>query len=417
MRAVVVALGDLGRSARMLYHAQALAANGLDVDLVGFEGTPLPKAVADDLRIKVRRLNPATLRLRRGVSGSTYAVAGLVDAARLSLRLWRTLRTLRRPDLVLIQNPPAFPTLAVAWFSLRRRGVRFVIDWHNLGYTLLSLRLGQWHPAVRLARWLERRDARRVEANLCVSRGLAAFLESRFGVQQARVLYDRPASAFVPMDRADRERLRQALFTRLGVHGGMVAFIVCPTSWTEDEDFDLVIGAVPRLEERIRGWEAAVVGRRFPDLVILVTGDGARRAEFERRFAGLPARRVHLRARWLEPEDYPRVVGSADLGLCLHRSSSGLDIPMKVADLFGAGVPVCALDYGVCLAERVRHGDNGLLFSTARQLSDVLFDLFETFPRDQPLLDRLRGGARKSACPTWELGWEREAKPVLLPNL
>src|SRR5438093_1283386 len=167
MRAVVVALGDLGRSARMLYHAQALAANGLDVDLVGFEGTPLPKAVADDLRIKVRRLNPATLRLRRGVSGSTYAVAGLVDAARLSLRLWRTLRTLRRPDLVLIQNPPAFPTLAVAWFSLRRRGVRFVIDWHNLGYTLLSLRLGQWHPAVRLARWLARRDARRVAANRC----------------------------------------------------------------------------------------------------------------------------------------------------------------------------------------------------------------------------------------------------------
>ena len=417
MRAVVVALGDLGRSARMLYHAQALAANGLDVDLVGFEGTPLPKAVADDLRIKVRRLNPATLRLRRGVSGSTYAVAGLVDAARLSLRLWRTLRTLRRPDLVLIQNPPAFPTLAVAWFSLRRSGVRFVIDWHNLGYTLLSLRLGQWHPAVRLARWFERRDARRVEANLCVSRGLAAFLESRFGVQQARVLYDRPASAFVPMDRADRERLRQALFTRLGVHGGMVAFIVCPTSWTEDEDFDLVIGAVPRLEERIRGWEAAVVGRRFPDLVILVTGDGARRAEFERRFAGLPARRVHLRARWLEPEDYPRVVGSADLGLCLHRSSSGLDIPMKVADLFGAGVPVCALDYGVCLAERVRHGDNGLLFSTARQLSDVLFDLFQTFPRDQSLLDRLRSGAGKSARPTWEEGWAREAKPVLLPNL
>jgi len=416
MRAVVVALGDLGRSARMLYHAQALAANGLDVDLVGFEGTPLPKAVADDLRIKVQRLNPATLRLRR-VSGSTYAVAGLVDAARLSLRLWRTMRNLRRPDLVLIQNPPAFPTLAVAWFSLRRRGVRFVIDWHNLGYTLLTLRLGQWHPAVRLARWFERRDARRVEANLCVSRGLAAFLESRFGVRQARVLYDRPASAFVPMDRADRERLRQALFTRLGVHGGTVGFIVCPTSWTEDEDFDLVIDAVPRLEERIRGWEAAVVGRRFPDLVMLVTGDGARRAEFERRFAGLPARRVHLRARWLEPEDYPRVVGSADLGLCLHRSSSGLDIPMKVADLFGAGVPVCALDYGVCLAERVRHGDNGLLFSTARQLSDVLFDLFETFPRDQSLLDRLRSGARKSARPTWEEGWAREAKPVLLPNL
>jgi beta-1,4-mannosyltransferase len=267
---------------------------------------------------------------------------------------------------------------------------------------------------VRLARWFERRDARRVDGHLCVSRALAAFLQSRFGVQQAHVLYDRPAAAFVPVERTEREQFRQALFTRLGIRGP-VAFVVCPTSWTEDEDFDVVIDAVRMLEERIRGWEAAQSVRRFPELVILVTGDGARRAEFERRFAGLPARRIQLRTRWLEPEDYPRVVGSADLGLCLHRSSSGLDIPMKVADLFGAGVPVCALDYGACLAERVRHGDNGLLFSTARQLADVLFDLFETFPLDQPLLDRLRSGARKSARPTWEEGWAKEARPLLLP--
>jgi beta-1,4-mannosyltransferase len=177
-----------------------------------------------------------------------------------------------------------------------------------------------------------------------------------------------------------------------------------------------VIEAVTRLEEKIRGWEASTPGRSFPHLVILVTGDGARRVEFERRFAGLPSRRIQLRARWLEPEEYPKVVGSADLGLCLHRSSSGLDIPIKIADLFGAGVPVCALDYGACLAERVRHGDNGLLFSTARQLADLIFELFEAFPRDQALLDRIRAGARKSARPTWEEGWLREAKQVLLPG-
>ena len=415
MRAAVVALADLGRSARMRYHALALATQGVDVDIVGFEGTPLPKAVTGDPRITIHRLDPATLRLRGGFKGATYAAAGLFDAARLSFRLWRILRTLPQPDLVLVQNPPHFPTILVAWRSLHRRGVRFVIDWHNLGYTVLRTRLGRWHPAVRLARWFERRDARRVNANLCVSRGLAAFLESRFDVDSARVLYDRPASVFTPMDRSERERFRQALFGRLGVHATNVGFIVCPTSWTEDEDFDLAIDAVAWLEERIRGWEATG-RRRFPDLVILVTGDGVRRAEFERRFAGLPARRVQLRARWLEPEDYPRVVGSADLGLCLHRSSSGLDIPMKVADLFGAGVPVCALDYGACLAERVRHGDNGLLFSTARQLADVIFDLFEAFPGNQSSLDRLRTGARRSARPTWEEGWSRDAKPVLLPD-
>jgi beta-1,4-mannosyltransferase len=416
MRAVVVALGDLGRSARMRYHAQALAANGVEVDLVGLEGTPLPRAIIDEPRITVHRVTPPRLRIRAEQTGSSYAVAGLLDAASVSFRLWRTLKRLRRPDLVLVQNPPAFPTLAVTWFSLRRRGVRFVIDWHNLGYTLLQLHLGQWHPAVRFARWFERRDARRVDANLSVSRGLAAFLESRFQVKHTQVLYDRPASAFVPIERADRERFRQALFARLGTRASTVGFIVCPTSWTEDEDFDVVIEAVMHLEERVRGWEAGNSARRFPELVILVTGDGARRAEFERRFAGLPARRIQLRARFLEPDDYPRVVGSADLGLCLHRSSSGLDIPMKIADLFGAGVPVCALDYGACLAERVRHGDNGLLFSTGRQLAEVLFDLFEQFPADQKALDRLRHGARKLARPTWEEGWAIEARPVLLPN-
>jgi len=400
----------------MRYHALALAAQGVDVDLIGFEGTPLPKAINTNPRVTVHRLNPATFRLRGGFTGATYAVAGSLDATRISLRLWRVLRQLPRPDLILVQNPPAFPTIAVTWFALKHRAARFVVDWHNLGYTMLGLRLGRWNPAVRISRWLERHDARRVDANLCVSRGLARFLESRFGVEEAYVLYDRPAEAFVPMERAERERFRQALFTRLGVHGANVGFIVCPTSWTEDEDFDLVIDALPYLEDRIRNWEAGAGGRRFADLVVLVTGDGARRAEFERRFAGLPARRVQLRARWLEPEDYPRVVGSADLGLCLHRSTSGLDIPMKVADLFGAGVPVCALDYGASLAERVRHGDNGMLFSNARQLAGVLFELFETFPDDQRTLDRLRSGARKSARPTWEQGWLREAKPVLLPG-
>jgi beta-1,4-mannosyltransferase len=323
---------------------------------------------------------------------------------------------------MLVQNPPTVPTLQITWIIARLRGARLVIDWHNLGYTILALRLGRRHPVVRLARWLEMIGGRMADAHLCVSRGFSRFLADRFGLKDTperpvRVLYDRPASAFTPIDRVEREQIRQALFVRLGIrHTGTVGFIVCPTSWTADEDFDLVIDAVRELEDRIRGWEAGRSTRRFPDLVILVTGEGQRRTEFERRFAGLPARRVQLRTRWLEPEDYPRIVGSADLGLCLHRSSSGVDIPMKVVDLFGAGVPVFALDYGACLAERVRHGVNGRLFSNAGQLADLMFDTFETFPGESAELERLRKGARRSAHPTWEEAWSSEARPVLLPG-
>src|SRR5204863_3538044 len=140
----------------------------------------------------VHRLSASMLR--HGAPGLSYAPIALVDALRMGVRLWRVLRRLPKPNVVLVQDPPAFPTLTIARLALQKKGVRFVIDWHNMGYSVLRLRIGQWHPAVRLARWLERHDARHANASLAVSRGRAEFLQSRFGLQNTDLLCDPPAA-------------------------------------------------------------------------------------------------------------------------------------------------------------------------------------------------------------------------------
>ena len=85
---------------------------------------------------------------------------------------------------------------------------------------------------------------------------------------------------------------------------------------------------------------------------------------------------------------------------------------MKIADMYGAGLPVCALDYGPCLTEQVQHGDTGLLFATSTQLAEQLADVFEGFPEDTPMLTQLRHNVLQRGCQRWSEGWSAVAQQV-----
>jgi beta-1,4-mannosyltransferase len=52
---------------------------------------------------------------------------------------------------LLLQNPPAIPTLVVAKVVSVLRGQKLVTDWHNFGYTILGMKLGG-HPIVWISK-------------------------------------------------------------------------------------------------------------------------------------------------------------------------------------------------------------------------------------------------------------------------
>ena len=119
---------------------------------------------------------------------------------------------------------------------------------------------------------------------------------------------------------------------------------------------------------------------------------------------------------WLEPADYPTLVGMADLGLCLHQSSSGLDLPMKLADLRGAGVPVAVYDYAPVLAEVMTQRTRRRDLPRSRRSC-------EPARRRRHAIDRrpIRRSAEAARWllqhppERWSAQWDAAARPVLLP--
>ncbi|KAL9322091.1 hypothetical protein ACSQ67_010144 [Phaseolus vulgaris] len=206
------------------------------------------------------------------------------------------------------------------------------------------------------------------------------------------------------------------------------ALVVSSTSWTPDEDFSILLEAAVMYDRRVAAilgeddsvdeevmWKEISDGKQYlyPRLLFIITGKGPEKEKYEAKIKRLKLKRVAFRTMWLSADDYPLLLGSADLGVCLHTSSSGLDLPMKVVDMFGCGLPVCAVSYS-CIKELVRVDNNGLLFSSSSELADELLLLFKGFPDDCDALKVLKYGALETGSSArWATEWEEHAKPLI----
>src|SRR5262245_60694474 len=124
----IVVVGDVGRSPRMQYHALALAAGLAEVDVIGYAGSTMHASVREQAHISWHFLRLPALRTRHDTRRWRFLGSALFKVLGECLQLlWLLLRVVRKPDVILVQNPPAIPTLLVALIAARLRAAKLVV--------------------------------------------------------------------------------------------------------------------------------------------------------------------------------------------------------------------------------------------------------------------------------------------------
>lgn len=313
---------------------------------------------------------------------------------------------------LLVQNPPSIPTLFVALVVSVLRNTHLMIDWHNYGWTILAGTRGSSHPFVKISKVYECTLGRIAPtANITVTHAMERQLkEAPYNVKTPVItLHDRPAAIFQPLKsiadrRAFLERVPETKDFAKNILAGETRLIVSSTSWTPDEDFSILLDALVTY---------ALDGPR--PIIAIITGKGPQKAYYQSQIRELEKAgklpNIRILTAWLSMEDYAMLLSCADLGICLHMSSSGVDLPMKVVDMFGSGLPVAAYSNYESFSELVKEGQNGCGFENASELTAVLSRLFSDHGADE--LRHIRGGAQKEGSLRWDEEWDRTLGRVL----
>ena len=313
-------------------------------------------------------------------------------------------------DFVIIQNPPLIPILFIAilyrsWFA---RDTRIVIDWHNLNYSILNLKYNNVnHPAVRALKLYEKHIGKLADIHITVTNQMKEFLVEKFEFRRKRIitLHDRPGENFMPLSQLKSSK--QEILSHIPFFNNLNLteshkILVTSTSFTPDEDLNILLDALKLYEQK----------PSLPPILLVVTGKGPLKQQFLARSKELKfLDKIKVESAWLSYEDYPLVLAAADLAISLHTSSSGIDLPMKIVDFFGCGVPVITLDFPA-IGELVHDYVNGLVVKNSKTSALEIYNSLEKCFKDDSLLPKLTRGAEKESQLRWNENWTKSLGKV-----
>ncbi|CEJ84228.1 hypothetical protein VHEMI03416 [[Torrubiella] hemipterigena] len=406
----IVVVGDIGRSPRMQYHAISFAKLNRMVDIVGFRETARHPELIGNPNVNVFPLTPVPEWI--AWNNLPFFINIPCKVLQQFYTLYCTLMyTAPAAKWMVLQNPPSIPLFHIALFVSWMRGSKIVVDWHNYGHTILAQNK-LYSLFVPIYRWYEMRIGRFLgNANLAVTDAMTAQLQgAKYKLKgPIRTLHDRPAAIFEPVQ-SDSDRM--AILQRIpetkkmakDILSGSVRLIVSSTSWTADEDFGMLLDALMAYAIP----EVVAEKKDFPvPILAIITGKGPQKEAYlakikELTEAGkLPG--IQVTTAWLSNRDYAGLLAASDLGISLHKSSSGVDLPMKVVDMFGAGLPVAAYSDFESFGELVKEGQNGCGFVNANELTAIFRRLLSDEGAKE--LSTLKQGAVKEGSLRWDEQW------------
>jgi beta-1,4-mannosyltransferase len=166
-------------------------------------------------------------------------------------------------------------------------------------------------------------------------------LTQNYGLSNVTVLMDRPPERYSPLNKTIQDAFLKTLPETANIDRKTTKILVTSTSYTPDEPLTPLLSALIKYAE--------ISNPALPKIQLLITGRGPAQETYRKEIASSILANANSKCTvkmvWLQPGDYPRLLACADLGVSLHTSSSGMDFPMKIVDLFGCGVPVCAVHF------------------------------------------------------------------------
>ena len=414
---VIVVLGDLGHSPRMSYHAKSFKDLGYHVNLCGYLESSLPQFLYDPDNIEIYDI-PVIKRKRY----LPYLIFAFLKVINQIFYLTNLLKNIIGDNtrFVLIQNPPSLPILLIIGLikKIWAPNVQIIIDWHNLNWSILNLKYqNENHPIIKLMKFYEKYCSLKfADFNITVTKALKNYLIEEFGLNSDKIMtvYDRPSHIFQPL--SSQNELKKILTNNESLFSKDVNYnqlndriLITSTSFTPDEDFIILVKCLKLMNEKLSGTNNRII--------MIVTGKGPLQETFLKSINSYKWTNIVIKNVWLPISEYPNILKIADLGISLHVSSSGLDLPMKIVDLFGSGVPVVSMNYPV-IKELVNDDENGVILKDNKDeismSDDILGLLFNKEEKDKYV--NIKNGALLESQRRWDDEWNTKLFSMLSLN-